>query len=225
MSTLVLLPGMDGTGELFAPFLAQLRGVRTHSITYPTDQALNYHELTALAARQLPPNEPLILLGESFSGPIAIELARQLGARCRGLILCATFACSPLPLPAGVLRGVPLALLPYMPFELVMGRLPPPLAAQFKEIVRQTPSHVWRARCDAVLRVDVRAAFAQLRMPILYLCAEQDRLVRRHALRQLLRLQPNMTVSHHPTAHFLLQNDAANAARCVAAFVQRCANA
>ncbi|WP_228488314.1 hypothetical protein [Caenimonas koreensis] len=49
-TTLVLLPGMDGTGDLFAPFIAAWKGP-VHVVRYPTDTALNYQELTAFARR------------------------------------------------------------------------------------------------------------------------------------------------------------------------------
>ena len=52
---LVLLPGMDGTGDLFGPLIDQLRGVvNTVVVRYPTAQPRTYSELTALAREALP---------------------------------------------------------------------------------------------------------------------------------------------------------------------------
>lgn len=65
--TLVLLPGMDGTGELFANLLAELsKNIKTVVVRYPTSTVLNYEELTALADLQIPKETPYVLLGESF---------------------------------------------------------------------------------------------------------------------------------------------------------------
>ena len=43
---LVLLPGLDGTGELFHPFLKALPSRLTSQVvSYPTEQCLTYKEL------------------------------------------------------------------------------------------------------------------------------------------------------------------------------------
>lgn len=70
LPTLVLLPGMDGTGELFASLLAQLGGeTRSIVVRYPTCEFLNYDALTEVVKAQLPDGESFVLLAESFSGP------------------------------------------------------------------------------------------------------------------------------------------------------------
>ena len=47
--SLVLLPGMDGTGRLFEPFLANFREAwRPIVVRYPTDRSLGYAELLSL---------------------------------------------------------------------------------------------------------------------------------------------------------------------------------
>ena len=68
MCRLVLLPGMDGTGELFAPFIAALGSQFPVTIVrYPETQALDYAGLEAVARALLPVGSPFVLLGESFS--------------------------------------------------------------------------------------------------------------------------------------------------------------
>ena len=68
MATIVLLPGMDGTGTQFAEFIAALpRGMKTVVVSYAPDQALGYEELETIVRKRLP-SEPFLLLGESFSG-------------------------------------------------------------------------------------------------------------------------------------------------------------
>jgi len=41
---------------------------------YPLDQPLSYAQLTTYVVERVP-NRPFVVLGESFSGPIAIEIA------------------------------------------------------------------------------------------------------------------------------------------------------
>ena len=64
--TLVLLPGMDGTGDLFAPLVAALGPhMRTIIVRYP-DEPLDYASHEEIARAALPLGHPFILLGESF---------------------------------------------------------------------------------------------------------------------------------------------------------------
>ena len=76
--TVLLLPGMDGTGELFAPFIAALGcEFATLVVTYPTHASLDYAELETIARAAIPQDGAYVIVGESFSGPIAIALAAQ----------------------------------------------------------------------------------------------------------------------------------------------------
>ena len=85
--TLVLLPGLDGTGEQFAPLLRELPStIAPVTVRYPVDRALGYEELLPLALEQLPADCPFVLVGESFSGPLAIRLAAQRPPGLRALV-------------------------------------------------------------------------------------------------------------------------------------------
>ena len=75
---LVLLPGLDGTGKLFAEFLEALDlGSSAQVVPYPPDIPLGYDELETLVRAALPAHGPFIILGESFSGPLAIRIAAR----------------------------------------------------------------------------------------------------------------------------------------------------
>ena len=64
---LVLLPGMDGTAKLFAPFIKALpEYIGAVIVPFPTDRYLSYSELERLLARACPSVEPFVLLAESF---------------------------------------------------------------------------------------------------------------------------------------------------------------
>lgn len=93
---IILLPGMDGTGILFRPFVQELRKglpeeVSVQVLSYPADQVLSYGQLIEDVARRLPAQEEIILLAESFSGPIAYALASRQPNRIRALIFVVTF--------------------------------------------------------------------------------------------------------------------------------------
>jgi len=93
--TAVLLPGLDGTGEQFGPLVDALRpDVPTVVVRYP-NAPLGYDALQQIAASALPRDGKYIVLGESFSGPIAISLAAQSPRGLLGCILCASFVRTP----------------------------------------------------------------------------------------------------------------------------------
>lgn len=53
--SLVLLPGLDGTGELFEPLIDQLPGtIDPIVISYPTHEPLEYSALVARVLEKLP---------------------------------------------------------------------------------------------------------------------------------------------------------------------------
>lgn len=105
-SSLVLLPGLDGTGLLFRRLLTALPdGLRTKVVPYPPAAPMDLSQLAALVLRQLPA-EKVVLLAESFSGLVALELLASAAARVRGVIFVGAFAEPPRPL---LLRLAPLA--------------------------------------------------------------------------------------------------------------------
>src|SRR5689334_7244113 len=86
---MVLLPGLDGTGRFFKPLLAKLgSGVRPIVVTYPAHQVLGYADLVSIVEQQLP-RGLFVLVGESFSGPLAIEIVVRNADRVIGLVLVA----------------------------------------------------------------------------------------------------------------------------------------
>jgi pimeloyl-[acyl-carrier protein] methyl ester esterase len=96
--TLVLLPGMDGTDRLFAPLIEALGpDVRVQVIRYATTSTAGYRELTDFVRQALPAKGEYVLLGESFSGPIAVSIAAQAPPGLKALVLCCTFVSNPRP--------------------------------------------------------------------------------------------------------------------------------
>jgi pimeloyl-[acyl-carrier protein] methyl ester esterase len=96
MLRLVLLPGMDGTGELFSNFVDALpASFETVTVRYPTDRYLAYLELEDLVRVACSGTAPFMLVAESFSTPLAIKYAATNPANLEGVILCTGFATSP----------------------------------------------------------------------------------------------------------------------------------
>ncbi len=226
MPTLVLLPGMDGTGELFAPFLEALGDqFKTQVVRYPTDQELGYEELLTLARSALPIDEPYVVLGESFSGPIAISLAAEASPLLRGVVLCCTFARNPHP-AFSPFKNL-LALVPFhwspsiaLSWALLGSFGSAALRGSIAGAVRRVAPRVLRARLRSVASVDVSDMLATVTVPCLYLRASQDRLVPASASVHIQCVLPPVSMVQINAPHCLLQAAPAEAARIVSLFVR-----
>jgi pimeloyl-ACP methyl ester carboxylesterase len=224
MPTLVLLPGLDGTGDLFSPFIDAVAGqFKTQVVRYPTDRVLSYEELLAIARSALPTDEPYVLLGESFSGPIAISLAAEAHPFMRGVVLCCTFARNPQPALAHF--GALLSLVPFQrtPAMVLGAALLGPfgnaaLRASIAKAVGQVSSSVLRARLQSVLLADVSDKLASVSKPCLYLHATQDRLVPQSAAAHIKSVLPAVSVVPIKAPHCLLQAVPTQAVRVISSF-------
>lgn len=222
--TLVLMPGMDGTGILFAPFVAALDGMfKVRLVDYPGNEGLGYEELTAIARAALPTNDPFILLGESFSGPIAVALAAERPEGLLGVILCSSFVRNPLPLfsPMRNLAGfVPFRMAPLPAIErFLLGRFSTPgLKAAIADALARVSTRALQTRLKAVLSVDVSNLLGAVKVPILYLQAAHDRLVPRSSARHIHALCPTMMRVELEGPHCLLQAAPKKTAEAVIAF-------
>jgi pimeloyl-ACP methyl ester carboxylesterase len=220
-TSIVLLPGLDGTGKLFARFIATAPPqFAVTSIALPLE-ALSYNELADHVARNLPVGEPVAVIAESFSGPLAVALAirRPMAA----LVLCNSFVVAPrwralrwfvwpvffgLPLPRFVVRR-------YMLGEAADDALVDDVAG----VVASVPASVLAARLRCVLNTDESGSFARCTVPTLYVRGTEDRLVPESALRQMAAVRP-ISIAHVCGPHFLLQANPVGAWNAVTPFLE-----
>ena len=228
---LVLLPGMDGTGELFSEFAAALAGeIEIATVRYPTERCLSYSELEGFVRAACSISGPFVLLAESFSTPLAIKYAASNPENLEGLVLCAGFATSPVQgwrrllgwLLAPLMFGIPLPNLAAK-LWLVGPDGSPSLLAAVRSVVSSVQPKVLAARLRAVLACDVRAELGQVVVPVLYIQAKQDRLVNASCLEELRRIKPQMAVTALQGPHLLLQREPRRTAEVVAVFAQHLA--
>jgi pimeloyl-ACP methyl ester carboxylesterase len=226
MVTLVLLPGMDGTGDLFDDFVAELgTECRSLVIRYPVDVPLGYAELGDLIQASLPPDEPFVLLAESFSGPLAIAVASTSPPGLTGLILCCTFIRNPVPVLSRLealvgLLPVSSGLLPLL-HPLLFGSAPSPqLRSALKTAVRKVSAKVFRRRLREVLNVDYSKKLRQVSVPVLYLRAGQDRLLPTSVPAQFSGMQ-RFELRSVSGPHLLLQVEPQASAAIVMQFVAK----
>lgn len=223
--TLVLLPGMDGTGDLFEPLLAAIGDAfPTLIVRYPTAVQLDYQALAELVRQSLPDDRPYVILGESFSGPIAIKLAAQSPRGMLGLILCASFVSSPRPELTRfnwLLSAIPIRWVTNLiGARMLMGRFETPdLRRLFREAIAKVTPPVLRARARAASMVDVSSECKATQLPALYLQASEDAVIPKSAAERFARLAVRGRVAMVAGPHFLLQCVPVESARAIREFI------
>ena len=229
---LILLPGLDGTGDLFAPLLRRINKMTVqadepkliaHALHYPTHDKLDLQQLHEAVehyiAHNLPDDARYVILGESFSGPVAITVAyaaqtaredHALGRRrCMGLILCCSMARNPYVMfaPLAPLWSVlPIELVPMgWVNRLAQGKLD--FWAGTQELaMNKVDIDVLRHRLRVISKVDVTAELTALRMPLLYLQGGKDLIVPASCARLVQDCAPQTMLVRIDSSHFLLQS-------------------
>lgn len=209
---LVLLPGLDGTGKLFAAFVRALgAGVESRVVGYSPDEPLGYEELELKVRAQLPLDRSYVLLGESFSGPIAMRIAARAPARLAGVILCGTFASNPYPWLAWARPFVflfPFKSLPrWVRAPLMWGSKNPRRApGNAQRAIAGVAGGVLRRRFAAILAVDAVESLDRIAIPALIMYARHDRVVPQAATESLIAHLPGAEVADIDGPHLLLQS-------------------
>ena len=193
-------------------------------IAYPTDQPLGYTELTQYVTRHLP-SRPFVLLGESFSGPVAIRLAADPPTALTGLILCGTFGKNPYPWLRWVKAAaawVPLKSLPrWLRAPLMWGaRSAQRTPRQRERAIAAVDARVLRRRIVEILSADEGKYLARIRLPTLVLSARHDRVLSAAATRWLLQQLPHAEHIEIDGPHLLLQACPEQCAAQIASFMR-----
>jgi pimeloyl-ACP methyl ester carboxylesterase len=222
---LILLPGLDGTGILFRRFFEAIGArVDTQIVAYPADQSLGYADLETLVREALPRDRPYAVLGESFSGPIAIRLGAKPPAGLVGLILCVTFAKNPYPLFGWAgpwASSFPVTALPgWLRAAFMWGAMATEQARDESELaIAMVGQPVLQHRIAAVLKVDETDSLARVRVPTLVLQASDDHVVPRSATEHIMDTLPTAELVEIQGPHMLLQIRAAECAAAVTRFM------
>ena len=113
-----------------------------------------------------------MILGESFSGPIAISIAASNPPGLLGLILCVTFARNPhplLPLVCAILKPLPAWRVPRFIQQpnLFGGFNSPYLGAKLREVRSRVSQRTLKARLEAVASIDVSEKLRRVSVPVL----------------------------------------------------------
>jgi pimeloyl-[acyl-carrier protein] methyl ester esterase len=226
MPHFVLMPGFDGTGELFAPLIDALGPAHSFTIIRYSDEC-SLAECVSTAISSLP--EPrVVLIAESFSGPVALTLMSRFPDRIHCAVLSATFAASPhpflLPLASqlpqvlmgkSALRGIGLRIF------CLNGIRNAELVERATRVARNMKAAHVRARLRILRDVDLRSQLAGITTPTLYLRASHDRLIDGALGDDLGRGLPNAIVREIAGPHLLLQSKPVECAAAIHEFLER----
>jgi pimeloyl-ACP methyl ester carboxylesterase len=185
----VLVPGMDGTGELFyrqVPLLAKSYRVATYALRDAADRMdVLVEDLSGVVERVSGDERSAIVIGESFGGTLALSLAIARPERVRALVVLNSF---PYFAPRARLY-LALAGLSVMPWGMMAMVRRATAAAlhsghthhhemrRFLELTRRATRHGYLNRLRILMHYDVRSSLPRLHMPVLFLASEHDHLV------------------------------------------------
>lgn len=219
---LVLLPGLDGTGLLFAPFIDALANtIEPQVLTYPCESKLSYTALSDHVMRALPRKEAFVLLGESFSCPIAYHIALQAPANLKFVFFVAGFLANPRPLMLSLFKA--------QPWNTPRAQALPEWVLKTFLFDRQTDAAVITLFKQALSRVPIEVITSRLReigalarphracdIHSCYLQARGDRLVPATCVSHFTRVMRDIKVQPIDGPHFILQSHPSEAANILA---------
>ncbi|MBW2526105.1 MAG: hypothetical protein JRI23_18130 [Deltaproteobacteria bacterium] len=224
----VLLPGMDGTGELLLPLVDDLceRGHDAQTITYSHEAPQSYAELIEdVVLPALPESEPFVLMGESFSGPIALALAQRAIPGLVGLVLVVTFAEPP--------DNILLSLTRVLPVKWILSAPIPCWVAHKVMLSGQPVKGDQDALCRVIKMVqpavlserlrevrELRLAKKPIDIPAIYIRAADDQLLPADAVDGVKAIVPAVKVHDVPGPHLVLDTAPDICARLIDEFVR-----
>jgi pimeloyl-ACP methyl ester carboxylesterase len=212
--SVILLPGLHGSTRLFGPFVAALQkhapDLTPLPLALPDQGGQDYPTLIAKFREQLCNHEPFHLLAESYSTPLALNLAAMPQLRVASLTLVSGFCRAP--------HTAALSLLPLRPLFAIR----PPKAAIRHILTGKSSSNVVvtavqneaEATGSALLARRVRIVLAldpedcpppRAEIPVLLLQAQYDAILPWETQAALERALPAARVVWLDGPHLLLQ--------------------
>ncbi len=210
MSTLVLLPGMEGSDLLFQPLVKSAPpDVRPITVSYPAGEQNSYEDLLPMVLAALPTGCPFYILGWSFSGPMALMAAARHPPGLRGVVLASSFVRRPVPLPRWMrhlARATLFRLYPstYQVKALLSGADVRGLRRLVAEAHRMAGPAALACRARAAMAVDARELLRSCGVPVLYIRATSDHLIAGHHADDAKAILPRIRIVDIPGPHMAL---------------------
>ncbi len=207
----VLLPGMDGTGILSDPFIAQSpSGIDVVSVPLIQSADYDYDDHARHVVSHIG-SAPIVLVAESYSGMIAYHMLRMGCENIKHVVFAASFISRPslMPLLAG-----------YLPITLIKSRLMPrKLLGQilfgrfsssnlldcFYQALGQVDDNLLRQRLVQI--AGLNDPDARITVPCTYIRPTNDNLVAKSALNSFRQVCDGLAIREVAGTHFVLQTN------------------
>jgi pimeloyl-ACP methyl ester carboxylesterase len=225
-TTLILLPGLDGTEVFFRPLLATLPPwIHAKVVGFPSSGANEYAHLLAIARKAVGDVSSFFVLGSSFAGPLALMLAEAEPEKVRGVILATTFVSPPRRMYTQMRFT---AVEPAIWMLRACRRIPVWLSRGPSDQLRLDKIETWKrvsartvaARIRALLRVDARELLKGCPVPVLCLAGSSDGVVPQHNVEEIVRVRPSVRVRVIKGGHFVLYTNPTAAAEAINEFLE-----
>ena len=222
---MVLLPGLNGTEGLFKPLIDNTpEDINVVAIPYPTHEKYSYPELADVVKAKLQELEtPFILIGESFSGPIALMQCKHQLQGLVGIVLVATFVTAPniglgrfLPWHFGFKLATPLYAIRQSISTGVTRQFIQSISTELQKVAPSVLAH----RIQSIFNVNVIQELKDCPVPIVYFRGTKDIVVPSRNLKLILKYKPDVQVAQFDTQHFLLQSKPQQAWQEILSFIQ-----
>lgn len=208
---IVLLPGLDGTGRLFAPLLECASFPGDYLVVRYEDVPQTVDELAATVESLLPEGESIILIAESFSSLVALRLLERQNIKLAGILFVVGFVRAPRRFLIGLSRLVPISLLRFFATQRLLVRLfflsskiPMSILDLYLDVVRNIPAALLKSRIEMIY-CSRRLPSFQNGPPVGYLRAKKDLLISRKAVADFEAVFPDVFVREVDGPHFILQ--------------------
>lgn len=208
---LIMLPGMDGTGKLFHPFIKEIPGsIECVTVSYPEKECLGYKELETYVIEKLPANEDFVLLAESFSGPIGYLIAKRNLPNMKGMFFVASFLQSPKKLLVNLVRFIPLSLLLAFPVPqwvirnfILDKNADNNCIRMFTDTIKNVSSKVLSFRIKEVSKLSLN--IEKIEIKSYYIQALNDKFVSSDSVNSFAKISDSLKVIKIDGPHFIMQ--------------------
>ena len=221
---ILLLPGMDGTGVLFEPFVKAFPNsldIQVATLIQETD--VSFEEQASALLGQVKNNT--VIVGESYSGLVAHELAKLAPESIKHIVFAASFLVRPSIL-AKFGNLVPKRMLDYTlyPKPIVMQVLFGKYRSQylmelFERAMADVPLDLLEFRIKQLCNLN--KVEHSNNIPATYLQAEYDSLVSSNAVDVFKKVYPHLDHKTVRGSHFVLQTNPKDSVREVMAIIAK----
>lgn len=204
---LVVIPGLNGNDQFCIEFLNQL-SIDTQFVPLPEDCPQDHENIAKHITPQLP-DEPFILLVESFAGSLAPYLAANSEIPLKGII----FFVSLLAPPNKLLLEVPKLLTAESVFKLPLAEqklatrflnndATPEQVKHVRQVIEAIPHPILKQRVIALKQLDTFPS--QPDIPVAYVEASNDKVLNQRAKDSIAQIYPGARKYPMEGSHFLL---------------------